>query len=215
MNYGVSGSEAVYAENAKKRRRAAIRLVAVVLLVSVAVCAVIAFSVTNAQHTPGFKTITYDNQVGDRFQLEFYASHGLKYQPGADKGSKGLVSNIEVDGQYPLALYVHKTSQAPSSSTMTCAAQGISLDVKNIATGQMVHLCPVRNSLGPGLEHTTVYYGVMQSSSDYYVIVITQNYDFKKVTKSPESAREAVKKFNLPTYDKDITRIIASLKVLE
>jgi len=163
----------------------------------------------------GFKTITYDDGKGYKFQLTFYARYTVKAAPGGS-GTQELASQVSVGGLYPLVLTIFKgTQNQPSSSISSCSGTGLSsaLQITNKPTNNTVNLCSENQGLNA--NQPSFYIGVLQSGSTYYTITVDQDVNFQQLSSSQQNAQAGLQKVGLTAYNNDITTIVSSIKPLQ
>jgi hypothetical protein len=163
----------------------------------------------------GFKTITYDDGKGYKFQQTFYSRYTVKAAPGGS-GTQELASKVSVGGLYPLALTIFKgTQNQPASSILDCSGAGLSsaLQITNKSTNSTVNICSENQGLNA--NQPSLYIGVLQSSNTYYTIVINQDVNFQKLLTSQQNAKAGLQKIGLSAYNNDITTIVSSIKPLQ
>jgi hypothetical protein len=164
-------------------------------------------SSTNNVIPPGFKSITYDNNLGSTFQLLFYSD----YTYAKSGNGQTLQSNVSKNGQSPLTLVITEDAKPENSiqsqllnDTINCVATFIPIDktntlhIKNAAAGSTVNMCAVDNDLStvPG-----DYLGLLKADNNYYGISIIEKMNLSI-------------KPNLLVYKNDITTIVSSIKVV-
>ncbi len=202
------------AKAADKGTRIKKLLVLVPLVLVLLAGGVFALSQTGLLPFSRFKTITYDNGRGAKFQLKFYTHHSVKDAPGNKNGLQELASKTSVSGLYPLVLAITDGGSNPSSRIRDCGAPYTSsetIHVQNKPTGNNVNLCAIQQQ---ELNKTIVYIGILKSGSNYYALLFTQDVDFNKLLSNPASAKAGLAKAGLADYSDDIKTIAASVKPL-
>ena len=207
-NVGFSQSDALAQENKqKKKKRLFIGGGVLLALVVLGVVGFFAYTILF-----NFRTITYDNGRGDKFQLTFYSSYSVKAAPGSTTGLQELASKVSKNNLYPITITISKGSpQKPSASVLGCNGYSIGLQVTNNPSGNKVNLC----SFSQGQTSDLLYDGVLQSGSMYYNVLITQDVNFQQILSNPQNAKTALSKIGLSAYNSDITKIVSSIKPLQ
>ncbi len=162
----------------------------------------------------GFKTVTYDNGKGAKFQLKFYSQYTVK-NAASSSGLQELASKVSKNGLYPLIISISKAPQKPSPSLLNCSGTGISstaLQITNKPTNNTVNICSIDQGQS---TNPILYVGALQAGNSYYAVLINQDVNIQQVTSSEQNAQAGIKKIGLSAYNDDVTTIVSSIKPLQ
>lgn len=159
-----------------------------------------------------FKTISYDNNKGGNYSLKFYKKYSTKEM---ESGTRQLVSKTSKDNKFPLVFMITK---APSASVYdrlkNCTGFRKIFDAQNDNLGQKISVCDIvldksRTKIVKGTQNGVYIAGFTQDDISH-IITISQDYSDIDLS-NRDAAQEALTKFGLDAYEKDIKTIISSI----
>lgn len=155
-----------------------------------------------------FKKISYTNNKGTNFELDFYSKHESKQ---LKTGNKALVSKVSKDGKFPLQLSMTTgdVSELNKNGIKTCSGPlPKAFDVHNNNIGQTISVCylPIKN------DTVSVFVAGIEYNNLSHIVTIAQDLGDIDLS-SPSDAKESLTKFGMEPYRADIERIVSSIKV--
>lgn len=174
------------------------------LVILGAVVAVLFFS--NIITFSEFKTLSYTNSKGTRFQLTFYAKHSSKQ---LQSGNTQLVSKVSKNGKFPVVLSISDSNDIGYARVKECGGYTKAFDVENKALNQTISVCDFgkQSNIPAG-----VYVAGISQDNKYYIVTIGQDYSGIGLSSQSE-AQKSLSRFGLDSYQDDIRTIISSIKV--
>ncbi len=161
---------------------------------------------TNIIALSKFKTIDYVNSKGTHYSLSFYTKHGTKL---LNSGNTELVSKVSAEGKFPITLSIDNGDQNGYNRVKNCGNLTKLSEIQNNNLNQKISLCsiPLGNNIPSG-----VYVAGIMFNNQASIITIGQDLSHTDIS-SQASAKQSLTKFGIDSYQDDITKIIASIKI--
>lgn len=168
-----------------------------------------------------FKTITYDNGMGDSYSLKFYSQYSIKDSTqilpsssaaDVDSNFKVLASKISVNGKSPLTMWAQSSKSDTSTASFSnndCTRNNLPkvFDIRIDYLNADVAVCAIKQQ-----DLEVMYLVAFNDSNTSTLVMFSQDMDWAKLLSSPEAAREGLTKVGLEDYQDDIKTILASFK---
>lgn len=158
-----------------------------------------------------FESVTYTNSKKVAYRLDFYRDHTTaKLQ----SGNTQLVSKVSEDGKLPIALSIATGDASTYKELEDCGEYKKIATVQNQNLKQLITVCDMQSGkvISNKDYSNTVYIAVFLYNNQTNVVTIAQDYS-RVNTSKPAAAQAATAKFGLQPYQKDLERILASIKV--
>lgn len=210
MQVGMSASQMGWSQSQSKSSDFNLKNVLIKGLFGLGVLGVV-FAIlvfTNIIALSKFKTIDYANSSGTHYSLQFYSKHTTKT---LKSGNTSLVSKVSEGGKYPLTLSIASGSESGYARAKDCSGSGFTkvFDVQNNNLNQKISVCNF--SLGQSASNGVYIAGILYNNQ---TSIVTISQDLSGVDLSSQSgAQQSLSKFGLDSYQDDIKKIVASIKV--
>jgi len=161
---------------------------------------------TNVIVLTKFKNIDYVDLKGNHYSLQFYAKHSTKT---LSSGTTALVSKVSVDGKFPIFLSIDSTNDSGYARAKDCSGYTKVFDVQNDNLNQKISVCNV-----PTEQNTPngVYIAGILYNNKASIVIFSQDLSGADLS-SQSSAQQSLPKFGIDSYQDDIKKIVASIKV--
>ncbi len=212
LQFGVSASQMGWSQSSSKNDFDIKKLVTKTVIGLAVIGGVFAVLVsTNIIALSQFKTLSYINSSGTHYSLTFYTKHATKT---LKSGITELVSKVSEGGKFPLTLAIDSGPITGLEKNGIKECNGPlpkAFDVQNNNINKKLSVCSFSTTNGGPV---VVYVVGFSSNNQANIVTISQDLSGVDLS-SPSGAQKSLTKSGLEVYQDDITKIVASIKVVQ